>query len=52
MRAGRFLRLFCGGNKEVRSTGVLNDGTGKTVENCTIQMKPRQTNTTGSVLCL
>ncbi|EKI11397.1 tail fiber protein [Escherichia coli EC96038] len=32
----------------VKISGVLKDGTGKPVENCTIQLKARRTSNTGS----
>lgn len=38
--------LFCGGNMAVKISGVLKDGTGKPVQNCTIQLKARRNSTT------
>ncbi|EOO9835623.1 TPA: prophage tail fiber N-terminal domain-containing protein, partial [Escherichia coli] len=38
--------LFCGVNMAVKISGVLKDGTGKPVENCTIQLKARRTSST------
>lgn len=38
--------LFCGGNMAVRISGVLKDGAGKPIQNCTIQLKARRNSTT------
>ncbi len=38
--------FFCGVNMAVKISGVLKDGTGKPVENCTIQLKARRTSST------
>ncbi len=46
MTARRFRRAFCGVNMAVKISGVLKDGTGKPVENCTIQLKARRTSST------
>ncbi len=37
---------FFGVNMAVKISGVLKDGTGKPVENCTIQLKARRTSST------
>ncbi len=46
MTARRFRRAFCGVNMAVKISGVLKDGTGKPVENCTIQLKARRNSAT------
>ena len=46
MTARRFRRLFCGVNMAVKISGVLKDGTGKPIQNCTIQLKARRNSTT------
>ncbi len=46
MTARRFRRLFCGVNMAVKISGVLKDGTGKPVQNCTIQLKAKRNSTT------
>ncbi len=46
MTARRFRRAFLWGNMAVKISGVLKDGTGKPVENCTIQLKARRTSST------
>ncbi|EFJ67366.1 prophage tail fiber domain protein, partial [Escherichia coli MS 175-1] len=38
--------LFCGVNMAVKISGVLKDGTGKPVQNCTIQLKAKRNSTT------
>ncbi len=46
MTARRFRRAFCGVNMAVKISGVLKDGTGKPVQNCTIQLKAKRNSTT------
>lgn len=47
MTARRFRRAFLwGGNMAVRISGVLKDGAGKPIQNCTIQLKARRNSTT------
>ena len=38
--------LFCGVNMAVKISGVLKDGAGKPVQNCTIQLKAKRNSTT------
>ncbi|WP_409976101.1 phage tail protein, partial [Escherichia coli] len=38
--------LFCGVNMAVKISGVLKDGTGKPVQNCTIQLKAKRNSNT------
>lgn len=44
--AHRYGGLFCGVNMAVKISGVLKDGTGKPVQNCTIQLKAKRNSTT------
>lgn len=46
MTARRFRRAFLWGNMAVRISGVLKDGAGKPIQNCTIQLKARRNSTT------
>ncbi len=46
MTARRSGGLFCGVNMAVKISGVLKDGTGKPVQNCTIQLKAKRNSTT------
>ncbi len=46
MTARRFRRAFCGVNMAVKISGVLKDGAGKPVQNCTIQLKAKRNSTT------
>ncbi len=46
MTARRFRRVFLWGNMAVRISGVLKDGAGKPIQNCTIQLKARRNSTT------
>ena len=38
--------IYCGVNMAVKISGVLKDGTGKPVQNCTIQLKAKRNSTT------
>lgn len=38
--------LFCGVNMAVKISGVLKDGAGKPIQNCTIQLKAKRNSTT------
>ncbi|CAD5672578.1 tail fiber protein [Escherichia coli] len=44
--AHRYGGLFCGVNMAVKISGVLKDGAGKPVQNCTIQLKAKRNSTT------
>ncbi|VDY94010.1 phage side tail fiber protein [Escherichia coli] len=46
MTARRFRWAFLWGNMAVKISGVLKDGTGKPVQNCTIQLKAKRNSTT------
>ncbi len=46
MTARRFRRAFLWVNMAVKISGVLKDGTGKPVQNCTIQLKAKRNSTT------
>ncbi|STI17982.1 L-shaped tail fiber protein [Escherichia coli] len=46
MTARWFRRAFLWGNMAVRISGVLKDGAGKPIQNCTIQLKARRNSTT------
>ncbi|VCY68760.1 hypothetical protein BANRA_02561 [Escherichia coli] len=46
MTARRFRRAFLWGEYGSKISGVLKDGTGKPVQNCTIQLKAKRNSTT------
>ncbi|HFP4070781.1 TPA: prophage tail fiber N-terminal domain-containing protein, partial [Escherichia coli] len=46
MTARRFRRAFCGVSMSVQISGVLKDGTGKPVPECTIELKAVRTSET------